>query len=175
MDVYQPREDSELLKEVVIEHAVGRVLDMGTGSGIQAKTAAEKAEVTEVIAVDCNPVAVKELKGEKIFAKQSDMFSNLAEEKFDTIICNPPYLPDEKSDRDPALYGGPNGFEWSLEFLKEAKAHLNKDGRILFLFSSLTNKDRIDAELKKLGYCFSEEKVLAMFFERLYVYKVWLC
>ena len=46
--MYEPREDSEFLAGFVKEYARGSVLDMGTGSGIQAKTAKENENVTEV-------------------------------------------------------------------------------------------------------------------------------
>jgi len=102
------------------------------------------------------------------------MFSKLQEEKFDTIICNPPYLPDDKNAKDIALDGGPKGYEWSIAFLKQAKDHLQKNGQLLFLFSSLTNKERIDNELKKLRYAHEEIGMLALgFFEKLYVYQIW--
>jgi methylase of polypeptide subunit release factors len=39
MAIYEPQEDSFLLQKVLKEYAFGRVLDMGTGSGIQALTA----------------------------------------------------------------------------------------------------------------------------------------
>ena len=50
--IYQPREDSELLAEAVRKYAKGTVLDIGTGSGIQALEAAKKKNVEKVIAVD---------------------------------------------------------------------------------------------------------------------------
>ena len=182
--VYEPREDSELLAAQVRKHARGRVLDVGTGSGIQAFAAAENPAVCAVIAVDVNPLAVERMQprvaqwntshGVQITVLRSDMFSIFTDERFDTILCNPPYLPDEDKDYDPALYGGPNGYEWSVKFLQLAKAHLAPNGQILFLFSSLTNRDRIDLELKRLGYHHQELSMRADFFEQLYVYRIWV-
>ena len=57
--VYLPREDSHLLKKWVEKLANGTVLDIGTGSGIQAIAAAKKAD--KVIAVDLNPNIIKYL------------------------------------------------------------------------------------------------------------------
>jgi release factor glutamine methyltransferase len=103
--VYEPREDSQLLATQVRLYARGRVLDMGTGSGIQALAAKENKTVTDVLAVDVNKAAVDRVAKLGIAAKKSDMFKELKGEVFDTIICNPPYLPDEEKDHDPALYG----------------------------------------------------------------------
>ncbi|MEK6917169.1 MAG: 50S ribosomal protein L11 methyltransferase, partial [Nanoarchaeota archaeon] len=58
--IYEPREDSYLLQKYVEMYSKGSVLDMGTGSGIQAITASKKAK--EVVAVDINPEAVKQTK-----------------------------------------------------------------------------------------------------------------
>ncbi len=59
-DVYRPAEDSYLLAKHVESTVSGNVLDMGTGSGIQAVTAAMKPEVESVLAVDINPEALRE-------------------------------------------------------------------------------------------------------------------
>lgn len=183
--VYEPREDSDLLARFVRMLARGNVLDMGTGSGVQAFAAIENSKVKAVLAVDINPLAIAYVKTRigvmrnenprvsKIAVVESDMFTALGEEKFDTIICNPPYLPNEEKDNDPALYGGVQGYEWSEKFLREAISHLAPNGQLLFLFSSLTNRERIDLELHTLGYQHEELAVLAEFFERLYVYRIW--
>ena len=120
MDIYLPAEDSYLLQKFVRRFAVGRVLDMGTGSGIQALTAIEVPSVREVLAIDINPRAVEELKKEiekrklrKIKAVESDLFE-LVEGFFNLIIFNPPYLPQDKGIEDVALYGGKKGWEISV-------------------------------------------------------------
>ena len=43
MEVYEPSEDSYLLEKYVKEFSKGLVLDIGTGTGIQAKAAFKKA------------------------------------------------------------------------------------------------------------------------------------
>jgi len=55
--LYEPQEDSELLKKHVPVYSKGLVLDMGTGTGIQAVEAAKTAEF--VIGLDVNKDAVK--------------------------------------------------------------------------------------------------------------------
>ena len=50
--IYEPAEDSHLLAEAVKKFAHGRVLDMGTGSGIQAITAAKSRKVKIRVAAE---------------------------------------------------------------------------------------------------------------------------
>ena len=183
MDIYQPAEDSYLLQKYVQKHAFGRVLDLGTGSGIQALTAVERKDVREVVAVDLNEKAIKELKKEisqkkirKITVKKSDLFSNV-KDKFDTIIFNPPYLPQDKVGNelieDPALYGGKHGWEISEKFFSEVNDYLVANGKILFLFSSLTNKEKIEEIISQNLLEFKElEKQKLPMFETLYVYLI---
>ena len=101
---------------------------------------------------------------------QSDLFQNI-KEKFDTIIFNPPYLPDQEP-KDLALDGGKQGYELTEKFLKHAKTHINKNGTILLLFSSLTNKEKINDILKTNNYTFKEVDQLKLDFEELYIYKI---
>lgn len=166
--IYEPQEDSFLLEKYVKKYASGKVLDMGTGSGIQAKAALSKTK--DVLAVDINEEAVKKLKN----AKVSDLFSNV-KGRFDLIIFNPPYLPEEKKeDKKTRLVttGGKYGYEIIERFLKDAKNYLNKDGRILIVFSSLTNKKKVDSLIEKHSFKFQLLEEKNLFFEKLYVYLI---
>lgn len=167
--IYEPREDSYLLQKYVLKFAKGKVLDMGTGSGILAEIALKKTK--NVLAADIDEEAVEYVKNKKINAVQSNLFSNI-KGKFDLIIFNPPYLPDNKKLKDLALDGGKKGYELLERFLKQAKNYLNKDGKILILFSSLTKKSKVDKILKENGYTFACLETQRIFFEELYVYLV---
>ena len=168
--IYEPREDSFLLQKFVKQFAKGKVLDLGTGSGIQALTALESTP--DVLAADINPEAVSHAQKQGIQAVKSDLFSNI-EETFDIIIFNPPYLPDvDVEDPESRLIttGGPKGHELLERFLKEAKQHLKKDGKILIVVSSLTGD--IPKLVKEQEYTcekLGEEKVP---FETLIVYLI---
>jgi len=174
--VYEPEEDSYFLKSFVDKLARGRVLDMGTGSGLHAIAAAKREDVESVLAADIDQQAILSLSKQKLSKKiscaQSNLFSSV-KGKFDTIIFNPPYLPDDETDADLALDGGEKGHEIIERFLKEAKSHLSKDGFILLLFSSRTGKEEVDTIIKKENY--SSEllgKESLPFFEELYVYRL---
>lgn len=178
--IYDPREDSYLILKNVKELAHGIVLDVGTGSGILALCASDRNDVKKVYAVDINPEAIKyckkRIKSDKITFLRSDLFEVFKKRKnkimFDTIIFNPPYLPDDKRVKDIALDGGKKGNELILRFLKDAKRFLKDDGRIILLFSSLSGRKAIDGEIKKMGMKAEIIGYEKMFFEELFVYDV---
>ena len=172
-EIYVPREDSYLIQKNIKKYAKKDfiALDIGTGSGILAN---EASKYCNVIAVDINQNAIKYCKNKyknnnKIKFKISNLFSNI-NQKFDLIIFNPPYLPEDEI-KDIALTSG-DGTLIINKFLKHAKEYIYYNGKILLLFSSLTNKEKVDNILKKNNYDFKlidEEK---LFFEKLYVYEI---
>jgi len=193
--MYQPAEDSLLLERHSEKLAKGSVLDMGTGIGIQALAAAKNNKVSKVLAADIDKEAVayckRNLKNNKIKIIKSDLFSDISG-KFDTIIFNPPYLPEEKDiktkksskdfrvskteDRfgikDAALYGGEDGIEIIERFFLQAKKYLGKNGIILMVFSSITGKTKVNDIIKNSGFKFKEIGRQHIFFEDLYVYAI---
>ena len=172
--VYQPSEDSYLLNRHVEQLMEGRVLDMGTGSGIQAVTAALKPEVSHVLAADINPLAIEAAKWrardagvvDKMEFVITDLFENV-EGVFDWIVFNPPYLTSEGNLSDHTWDGGLKGAELIERFLKAAKDHLSPWGSILLVYSSETG-------IKPEGYGYSWELLEedALFFEVLYCAKL---
>jgi len=194
MNQYEPREDSKLLEKYVRKYAKGNVLDIGTGSGIQAITAAKSGKVKSVLATDIQKSVVDYNKKNIInnihenqrfsghrksegFPREikfvvSDLFENIKNKKFDTIIFNPPYLPSELKIKDLTLEGGKKGYEVIEKFLNEINNFLKSDGIILIVFSSLTKKNKIDEFIKNnlLEFELLEKKYI--FFEDLYVYLI---
>jgi len=177
--IYEPAEDSYLLQECVKELVKPgmKVLDMGTGSGIQALTAVEIVGAKNVIAVDINPEAVRELCKKKIMAVDSDLYENIPENddgKFDVVIFNPPYLPkDEREDEESQIIttGGKEGNEITKRFLKESKKHLREKGKVLIVVSTLT--PRIEEILREEGWEYKILKEKKVFMETLKVYECW--
>ncbi|RME55440.1 methyltransferase domain-containing protein [Candidatus Woesearchaeota archaeon] len=166
--IYEPAEDSYLLKKHIRKFAKGKVLDMGTGSGILALEALKYTK--DVLAVDLNQECVDYVKKKGVNAIQSDLFKNV-KGKFDLIIFNPPYLPeDENEDEESKMIttGGKNGYETLERFLKHAKSYLNKDGKILTVVSSLTGN--VEQIFKKYKFKFEMIDKENLFFEKLYVY-----
>lgn len=190
--MYKPREDSLMLAEQVKKYAQGFVLDIGTGFGIQAITAAKKRNVKKVIALDIDKDSIeyckKNIINKKIQFFVSDLFSIFKNsidkkpfkkiknkkiiKKFDTIIFNPPYLPEDLKLKDLTLYGGKKGYEILERFLNEVNNYLKPNGIILIVFSSLTNKSKINKFIKNNSLEFKELAKKHIFFEDLYVYLI---
>ena len=183
MTIYQPAEDSWLLSETLEKYLKDKlknkeidkdiqILDMGSGSGIQAQTC-KKLGFNNVNCADINQESVNLLKNKGFDSIQSNLFSNInKKQKFDLIIFNPPYLPEDKREpKDSQLQttAGKKGCEIILEFLKQSKHHLNKNGAILLLFSSLSKPNIIKNKAKELDFKIKKLNKKNIFFEQLFV------
>ncbi len=150
-DVLIPRPETELLVtkgiELIKENNLNNVLDIGTGSGCIACTIAKNTNAT-VLGVDISSDALRialdnvtrlGINSRAVFRK-SDLFSKIrAEEKFDMIISNPPYIPlgtelepELKHEPSIALYAEENGLQLYRKIVSEAPTFLNKDGWLIF-------------------------------------------
>lgn len=171
--VYEPAEDSLLLLRHVEENVRGSVLDMGTGSGVQAVAAALKPEVDLVLAVDIDPGAIEVARKrateagvtDKIQFRVSDLFEHVGEDLFDWIVFNPPYLPSNGQADEYLWAGGPGGGEVIGRFLSEAKRYLKAGGGILIVYSSLTE---LDLGLIREDYSVDVLEEHPLFFEKLF-------
>ena len=142
---------------------------MGTGTGIQAVTAAIKPEVSHVLAADINPLAIEAAEMRAMDAgvidKMDFVVSNLFDNVkgfFNWIVFNPPYLPSEREVHDRTWDGGPSGAEIIERFLKDAHGHLNPKGSILLVFSTWTG-----VKPEGHGYKWEVLEQLPLFFETL--------
>jgi len=175
--IYSPEEDSFLLKETLEKELPELLkekkdltfLEIGIGSGIQIEAALEfGVKKVNIAGVDINNWAISFSKEKGFNVFNSNLFENI-KDKFDLIIFNPPYLPkDEKEDEESQRIttGGKEGSEIINEFLKQAKEHLESEGKIFLLISSLTKGiDWLNYKKKLIG----EKK---LFFEKLEVWEL---
>ncbi len=170
--IYQPSEDSYFLSKILKKEIPMlldknknlNVLEIRSGSGIQLSTLKESG-VKSLVGLDINPDAVKHCKRLGFKCILSDIFSKVSE-RFDLIIFNPPYLPKDKFDKEKDTTGGKKGSEIINRFLEQAKNHLNKNGKIILLTSSLTKGIKWRNYNKKL---LGKNK---LFFEQLYVWEL---
>jgi ribosomal protein L3 glutamine methyltransferase len=147
--------------------AVGRVLDMCTGSGCLAIIAAEAFPEAAVDALDLSPdaLAVARLNVEeyglekRIRLIESDAFSAIPGERYELIVANPPYvdaesmagLPDEYR-REPrlALEGGKDGLDFVRLLLAQAARHLKPDGLLIVEIGK--HKDALERAFPRLSF-----------------------
>jgi release factor glutamine methyltransferase len=176
--IYEPREDTFLILKEVKRYAQGRVLDMGTGSGVLAIEASKAAD--SVIGADVNKKALdyarkKAANIDNIKFIHSDLFKKLKKQKFDLIIFNPPYLPEKKGEPGwlkLQITGGKKGYEILERFFSEASDYLAPDGKILVLFSTLTGADKVHEILGDFLFNYQKLAEESFDFEALFVYLV---
>ena len=147
--VYPPGEDTFLVIDNIGPNIAGRFLEIGVGTGIISIYAAKMG--ARVTGTDINPSAVSNARvnaaKNKVCADfhTSDLFSGISG-RFRTIVFNPPYLsPGENGTDDSflapwekqALLGGRSGIETSVRFLEQCPDHLEKNGVIYLVASSV--------------------------------------
>ncbi|MDE1810572.1 MAG: methyltransferase [Candidatus Micrarchaeota archaeon] len=168
---YAPREDSYILAEIVERYSYGKVLDVGTGTGIQAIVAAKKG--LDVTASDIDQKALEcarenaRLNNVKVEFVQSDVFSNI-KGKYNTIIFNPPYLPSHWYQiKHTALDGGKQGRQFIERFIADCRNYAAEDHIFILLESSFNRyeKDikRLNAEIAAKKHYFFEDIVVLSF------------
>jgi HemK-related putative methylase len=116
-----------------------KVLDLGTGSGINALFAARLGAM--VAATDINPEAVRCAQvnalanhlESQIEALVGDLFEPVRDDKFDVILFNPPYYRGRPRDLADAAWRSPDAFD---RFMREVRYHLNAEGRALVVLST---------------------------------------
>ena len=164
-EVYEPSEDTFLLLDSIDIKEDERFFEIGTGTGIISLYLAKKG--FDGICCDINPVAV-ELAKKNYLTNQSkllgsldirpgDMFSVLnLDEKFDVILFNPPYLPTKSEEYvggsgwfDKAVSGGEDGLSVTSKFLDDVGSFLKESGRAYFVFSSLSDEEKLKDILDK--------------------------
>ena len=177
--MYQPEEDSYLMSRILKEKIPNllkenpdlKFLEIGAGSGIHLETAFNTGiKKQNIFSCDIEPSSVEHCNLLGFNCIHSDLFGNI-KGKYDVIIFNPPYLPKdsrEPKDSQLATTGGKKGNEIINRFLEQAKSHLEKNGIIFLITSSLAK----DIDFKRLGYTCNPIGCEKLFYERLCVWEL---
>jgi release factor glutamine methyltransferase len=156
------------MRDSVEEYRGNSALEIGVGSGIVLKTLYENFKI-----VAGTDISFESLKYCKDNLPNNAMLAccdaaSVFRFRFDLIVTNPPYLPDEDDKKkEPAIYGGSSGIETTLHFIKSAVSALSQNGKMLIVFSTLSNISKIDEliiEMKLKRRTIREKK---LFFETL--------
>jgi release factor glutamine methyltransferase len=173
-DVYPPSDDSMLFIQSLDVRKGERILEIGCGSGVVSLHCASNG--CEVTCGDINPKAVEltrrnaEANGFSLDVHETDVYSDITG-RFDTILFNLPYLPvDEEGLLARSWSGGPDGLGPLPDLLEGAPEHLNENGRIVVVISSLMDTQALwdlldDYNVRTIGE-------LKLFFEKLAVLEI---
>ena len=161
-NVYIPAEDSYLLADNLEIKQGQSVLEIGTGSGIVAMYASRLTDNITVtdINFDACELARKNFEDngiENIEILFGNLFEPVKNRKFDVILFNTPYLPTEEDEVlddsiNYAFDGGLNGRKVIDLFLNEVGNHLNDNGIVQIIQSSLSGNEETLEKLDQLGF-----------------------
>jgi release factor glutamine methyltransferase len=170
-----PRPETEVLVQEVLDWAstaggsLGRVWDVGTGTGAVALSLAVEGSCTSVVATDVSPealsVAAENVEryglSRLVEFREGSLFEPLEKgEDFDVIVSNPPYVAEgEKGDLQPevrdweppeALFAGEDGMDVIRQLVAGAPDHLLAGG-LLALECGLGQAEHVATAVNATG------------------------
>jgi release factor glutamine methyltransferase len=148
---------SDVLGRVVLEETRpgDRVLDMGTGSGVNAVLAATKG--ADVVAVDINPHAVAAARAnadrngvaDRVDLRRSDLFDEV-DGRFDLVVFDPPFRWMKPRDWAEASITDED-YRSLTAFFAHVREHLEEDGRILVFFGTTADVGYLEQLVENNG------------------------
>ena len=170
-----PRPETEVLVEEVLAWAkgrkagLGRVMDMGTGTGAVSVSLAVEGTCTRILATDISEGALDVAKlnaqrhgvEELLDFRRGSLFEMVdSEEVFDVIVSNPPYVATgERASLQPeilnwepteALFAGDEGLDVIRPLIVGAPEHLI-DGGLLAIEVGLGQAERVTGQIEDSG------------------------
>lgn len=152
-EVLVPRPDTEILVEAVLKLLEKKerpeVLDIGTGSGAIIVSILKNVPEAVGSAVDISKDAlaiaqrnaVRHGVESRLTLQQGDLYTPFAGKRFDIVVSNPPYIPEDEIARlqpevllEPrnALAGGKDGLDFYRRLLEKGAEMLKKGGFLAF-------------------------------------------
>jgi release factor glutamine methyltransferase len=148
---------SDVLGRVVLDEVRPgeRVLDMGTGSGVNAILAAKQGAV--VVAADINPHAVEAARAnverngvaDNVVVVESDVFARV-EGRYDVVIFDPPFRWMKPRDWAEASITDEN-YRALTAFFARVREHLVDGGRILVFFGTTADVGYLERLIESNG------------------------
>lgn len=147
-----PRPDTEILVETALEKMAIKndqawsFCDLGTGSGAIACALKHQQPHCQATAIDFSQAALEVAQQNAqrhqldISFKQGNWFQPVADQSFDLIVSNPPYIEskdphlnqgDVRFEPETALVSGSDGLEDIRQLIAQAPKHLKADGWLI--------------------------------------------
>jgi ribosomal protein L3 glutamine methyltransferase len=143
-----------------VDRPLDAILDLCTGSGCIAVSLAlafpeAKVDASDISAAALEVAAINVERhgvGDRVRLVQGDLFSSLEGQRYDLIVCNPPYVSDSlmrtlphEYNHEPTLAfaGGNGGLDFITPLLYQARAHLSDDG--LLVVEAGSARDALEA------------------------------
>src|SRR3989442_11525870 len=140
--MYIPSDDTFLLADCIRQYSGKWALEIGIGTGLLLNQL-EKS-FTNVVGSDIDLWSLEHCRGRSgamlVCCDAASAFAG----RFDLIVSNPPYLPDDNEVRDKTVHGGPVGIETTIHFLQSALPLLVGNGKMLLVVSSLVDSSPVD-------------------------------
>jgi len=137
----------------------GVVLDVGTGTGVQAIIAAKQG-ADKVVAIEIDENAIKNAREnvklhklkDTIEIRKSNLFQNIRKnEKFDLIISQLPFADVKYKNKVGHFLFDPE-FKLHERLLKGAKKHLTEKGKVFIPSGEVANEKKLLELIKKYNY-----------------------
>ena len=145
-----PRQETEVLVDLVLQatDGIGRVVDVGTGSGAIALALATEGQYDRVIATDVSLGALAVAERNAAFLRDDlrtpveflhgSLLAPIGGQRVHTVVSNPPYiafgemdeLPPSVRDWEPplALFSGDQGLAVTRSIIRDARSVLESGG-----------------------------------------------
>jgi len=162
---YIPAEDSIFFADYLKDKKGRSALDIGTGSGILANILSKNFSL--VVATDVNISALDkahETLDNCICCNAADALHA----RFDLVVCNLPYLPSDEL-LDPAVDGLADGTVIPSMIMKSASSRIEKNGKMIFLTSSLGKYETLVQLSESLGFHVTIAAKKKLFYEELII------
>lgn len=153
-----------------------KVLEIGSGSGLISLVAASKGAI--VTAIDLNPDAVfctqqnANRNNLSLNCIQSDLFQSLPPAKFDVILVNPPYFPQNPANNEQlAWYCGLN-HEYFHRFFEQLPNYQNDTGDVFMILSEDVALREIEQIALEFNFRLQQTSAHFKGLEWNYIYKI---
>lgn len=140
-----------------------RVLDVGTGTGLIVLMMAQRYPEAQAIAIDIDEKAVFQAQenvqvspfADRIQVFQADVQTFEDSEKFDSIVCNPPFFEDSLVCPDPQRTEARHTISLGYRQLMESAFRLLKDDGRFSVIIPTDSRSRLESEAHLRGFFIS--------------------